>query len=440
MPEKINVRRLALTLLLGCEREGQYSNIALDAAIKKHNLTPADRGLLTLLLFGVIEKQITLDYYIDLLSTLPPSKIEPRVRMLLRLGLYQIIFTDRIPDHAAVNESVALAPRRATRFVNALLRRYLRERESIALPRKEEGLPLYLSVKYSFPAPLCERFTCIFGAERAEALLAAFGRAPELTLCVNTLKTTRKDYLARLADARINASPTPLSPDGVSLATLPLASLPGFNDGLFFVQDEASQLAVRALDAHSGMTVVDACAAPGSKSFGAALAMGNKGRIFSFDLHENKLSLILSSAGRLGIDIIEVSKCDARNPLTQLIGAADRVICDVPCSGYGVMAKKPEIRYKNLADAALLPEIQFDILENCSRYTAPGGLLVYSTCTILPEENERVVGRFLAAHPEFSLSPFTAGSLPVPEGMITLAPDTHSTDGFFIARMKRSSS
>lgn len=439
MSSNINIRRLALSLLTSCAAADRYSNLALDAALKKHDLTPADRGLLTLLVFGVIEKQITLDFYIDKLSTLPPSKIEPEVRMILRLGLYQLIYTDRIPDHAAVNETVDLAPHRASGFVNALLRRYLREKDGIALPGPDAGLSQYLSVKYSFPPPLVERFTGIFGPGRAESLLSSFGHAPGLSLRVNTLKTTRADLLTRFTGAGVTASPTPLSPDGIRLDTAPLASLPGFDEGYFFVQDEASQLAVRALDARPGMTVTDACAAPGSKSFGAALTMENCGRVLSYDLHESKLSLIRSSAGKLGINIIEASPHDARVQIPELIGAADRVICDVPCSGYGVMAKKPEIRYKNLADATSLPEIQYAILENCSRYVKPGGFLIYSTCTLLPEENENNVTRFLAAHPDFSLSPFTAGALPVNGGMITLYPDTHGTDGFFIAKMKNNS-
>jgi 16S rRNA (cytosine967-C5)-methyltransferase len=435
MPTPKNIRRIALDLLSGCAA-GRYSNLALDAAIKKHSLIPADRGLLTLLVMGVIEKQITLDYYIDKLSALPPGKIEPEIRTILRLGLYQLIFTDRIPDHAAVSETVSLAPRRASGFVNALLRRFLRERDNIALPPRDGNFPEYLSVKYSFPAGLCKRFVGIFGPGRTESLLSAFDKTPGLTLRVNTLRTTREGLLAKFAESGITAAPTDLSPDGVCLDTAPPALLPGFEEGLFFVQDEASQLSVRALGAHPGMTVIDACAAPGSKSFGIALAMQNTGRVLSFDLHESRLPLIDSGADKLGIEIIETTPGDASLPDPALFVSADRVLCDVPCSGYGVMAKKPEIRYKNPADVAGLPEVQYAILDNCSKYLKPGGLLVYSTCTILPVENEEVVGRFLAGYPDFHLSPFTAGALSS-DGMITLYPDTHHTDGFFIACMKK---
>lgn len=430
-------RRLAHSILLACEERGQYSNLALDAAIKKNNLTDADRALLTRLVFGVIERRVTLDWYADMLSADGIAKIEPAVLTALRLGLYQLIYSDKIPAHAAVNESVSLVPRRAAGFVNAILRRFLRERENIALPDRESEFGEYLSVKYSFPEPLCRRFEEIFGRDSAERLLAAFVNTPRLTLRVNTHKINREDLLERLTAAGHNAEPSPLSPDGIIIASAPLRGLPGFDEGLFFVQDEASQLCVRALDALPGMTVADTCAAPGSKSFGVALTMKNEGILHSFDLHDNKISLIRSGAERLGISIIKTEGRDARTPDPTLVGACDRVLCDVPCSGLGVLAKKPEIRFKSLDYAAALPAIQFDILEKSSAYLKPGGILVYSTCTLLPEENEEVVSRFLASYPGFSLLPFTTGQLDVPGGMITLTPHIHGTDGFFIAKLKK---
>ena len=207
---------------------------------------------------------------------------------------------------------------------------------------------------------------------------------------------------------------------------------------MFFVQDEASQICVRALGAKKGMTVIDICSAPGSKSFGAAMTMEGEGRILSFDLHENKLSLIKDSARRLGIDIIEVSARDGRDYDPKLAEIADRIICDVPCSGYGVMGKKPEIRYKPTTESAALPDIQYAILENACRYLKRGGVMVYSTCTLLPEENQMNVKRFLESHPDFSLEGFSVGELCAPDGMLTLTPDCHGTDGFFVAKLKRS--
>jgi 16S rRNA (cytosine967-C5)-methyltransferase len=211
----------------------------------------------------------------------------------------------------------------------------------------------------------------------------------------------------------------------------------GYDNGLFFVQDEASQICVEALDAREGDTLLDICACPGSKSFGSAIKMNNKGRILSFDLHENKLSLIRSGALRLGIDIIETRAADGRIEIPELIGCADRVLCDVPCSGFGVISKKPELRYKDPKESERLPEIQRAILNNACKYVKRGGVLVYSTCTLLPEENELAIKDFLSHHPEFELVPFIVGKIEATDGYITLYPHIHKTDGFFISKLIR---
>ena len=211
----------------------------------------------------------------------------------------------------------------------------------------------------------------------------------------------------------------------------------GFSDGLFFVQDEASQICVGALGAKAEERVIDSCSCPGSKTFGIAIEMENKGEIFAFDLHKNKLSLVLSGAKRLGIDIIKTDAHDAREPIEELFDSADRVLCDVPCSGFGVIAKKPELRYKDPADSERLPDIQLAILKNCSRYLKRGGTLVYSTCTVFSEENEKNVRRFLDESPKFELCPFEYGDFVCESGMATLLPNTHGTDGFFVAKLVR---
>lgn len=430
----MNVRQIALRTLTRMASSGGYSNLSLDAAIKKQELDPRDRGLLTQLVMGVVEKQTTLDYYISVLAGENDKKIEPEVRMILRLGLYQLMFCDRIPAHAAVSETVSLTPRRAKGFVNALLRNYMRRGEDIALPSD----PIEnMAVKYGYPTAVCGRFAEDYGKERTASILAAMNQPPMLTLRANTLRLTRDGLLARLREAGYDAKPTPLANTGVILPTTSVTAIDGFEEGDFTVQDEASQLCTAALDARVGMRVIDVCSAPGSKSFGAAQDMKNCGEILAFDLHDSKLSLIEKGAARLGIDIIKVAAADGRHFEPSLEGSADRIICDVPCSGYGVMAKKPEIRHKHPDESARLPEIQYAILENCSRYLKAGGVLVYSTCTLLRTENDGVVDRFLSAHPEFCLQGFEAGGLSVPEGRVTLAPDTHSTDGFYIAKLVR---
>ena len=429
----MNVRQTALSVLTRCDRDGSYSNLALDAAIRGGNFSPADRALLTTLVYGVIERKVTLDYLIDRLSDRPAAQIDPQVRGILRLGLYQLRYLDRIPPHAAINESVSLATRKTSGFVNALLRSYLRRCRELKLPQKEDGILPYLSVNYSFPEPLCARFVEIFGEERAERVLEAFSHRPPNTVRVNTLRISREELLARLG---ADAAPSPISPDGVIVEGAD-ALRQGLAQGLFFVQDAASQLCVRTLDAQPGDTVIDACCCPGSKSFGAAISMNNQGVLYSFDLHRNKLSLVERGAADLGISILRTDARDSRTFDQTLVGVADRVLCDVPCSGFGVIAKKPEIRYKNPADSAALPDIQLAILENNCRYLKHGGILVYSTCTLLPEENEDNIARFLARHPEFVPDPFTHGNIDAHNGMLTLTPDEHGTDGFFIARLRK---
>ena len=426
-----NPRALALEVLIRCE-SGGYSNIALDTAIKRNNLSPADRGLMTALIYGVIERRITLDYIISSLSTIPNSKIERDTRNILRMGLYQLVYMKKIPSFAALNETVSLENKRSKGFVNAILRSYLREGNKIQFPDKNEPIK-YLSVHYSIGESLAEALLEAYSFDECRNMLNAFSQIAPVTLRVNNLKTSREALLCELD----SAIPTDFSPDGIVLESAAVSELECLKDGRVTVQDEASQICIRALDAREGDLVLDVCACPGSKSFGAAMTMQNKGEILAFDIHENKLSLIERGAERLGIDIIKTQAHDARKPIEELVGRADKIICDVPCSGFGVISKKPEIRYKDVKESARLPEIQYDILENVSKYLKVEGTLVYSTCTILPNENENNINRFLENHKNFELTPFNVGELEVNSGMITLLPHTHHTDGFFIAKLMR---
>ena len=422
-----NPRKIAYDVLVKCASADQYSNIALDTAIKRSDLTPPDRGLLTTLVYGVIERQITLDAIIDSLTDRKGEEIAPDVRTLLRLGIYQLAYLDRVPDHAAVNETVDMAGKRSRGFVNAILRAFIRSGKSIPIPSKETDAVGYLSVKYSFCPALCRKFIDTFSLERAEELFAAFSEQPDLTLRTNSLRISRADLIAALEGQGIKALPTKESDAGIRVCDRsPVAELYGFGDGLFFVQDEASQLCVKALDAKPGMRVLDACACPGSKSFGAAIDMQNRGEVISCDLHKNKLSLVESGAARLGITILTTAERDARNTNAEWLGTFDRVLCDVPCSGFGVFAKKPELRYKDPLASEALPDIQLAILKSASQYVKVGGKLVYSTCTLLPAENDWNVDRFLQNNDNFNLREAR-----------TLYPDTDGTDGFFYAVLVR---
>ena len=426
----MTARELTLSLLMKGEKTKQYSNIVLDNALKNAELSSADRGLVSALFYGVIERRITLDYQIKSLATRDISDIDEKTVNALRIGLYQLIYLDRIPPHAAINESVSLCSRKSAGFANAILRSFLR-RGGISLPDKSNTLE-YLSVAYSIDIPLLSRLLSIFGRDETEKLLTAINQAPPTTLRVNTLLTDRNTLIEKIP----SSAPTKNAPHGIFVQGS-VRDIYGFDEGMFFVQDEASQICVEALGARSGDVVMDICACPGSKSFGAAITMKNRGEIYSFDLHENKLSLVINGAERLKIDIIQTSDCDGRHFLPTFEKAADRIICDVPCSGFGVLAKKPELRYKNPEESAALPKIQRDILNNACKYLKSGGTLIYSTCTILPEENEKNIEDFLASHPEFYLEEWQVGDIVAKGGMITLLPHIHKTDGFFIAKLKR---
>ena len=433
MEMKMTARSAALAVLLKCENEGGYANIALDSVLDRSGLDRADRALASELVFGVIERKITLDHYISSLSSTKLSKLEPRVLSLLRLGVYQLAFLDRVPSYAAVNESVSLAPKRARGFVNAVLRSFMRLEH---LPEPPADPIDSLSVRYSYPRELCELFCAEFGKERTESLFAAMNERPPVNLRVNTVKSSREAVIEYLKGEGFCAVPAPVSPVGITVEKGAAAKLEGFKNGEFFVQDEASQICTAALSAQAGELLIDACSAPGSKSFGAAIDMKNKGRIISCDLHSSKLSLIKSGAKRLGVDIIEVREQDARRPMEEFIGRADRVLCDVPCSGFGVIAKKPEIRYKDVKPTEDLPKIQYDILKNCASYVRSGGTLVYSTCTVLDRENGANIRRFLAENRDFYAEDFCVGDRHF-DALTTLYPDTDKTDGFFVAKLKR---
>ena len=428
-------RAMALQILNRTDSQGQYTNLALDAALKRSTLSAPDKALVTILVYGVTERRLTLDYIANALSSRPMETLDGTVRNLVRMGLYQLRYLDRVPAHAAVSETVSLAPKRARGFVNAVLREYTRRAHEIIFPDKQTDLYRYLSVTYSVPVPLCKKLTEIFGQERGETILEAFGHAPPVTLRVNTLKTSPEQMAGELCALGYRVQESGVLETALTVADFVPSGSVQLEEGQAFVQDLASQICVEALGACPGDYVIDACACPGSKTFGTAIRMQNKGQILAYDLHQSKLSLIQKGAERLGISIIEARERDARAYDNALRGYADRVLCDVPCSGFGVLGKKPEIRYKDLSDAAALPDIQFAILSNCSRYVKDGGVLVYSTCTIFPEENEQNVARFLAANPQFVPEDFHVGEICSEGGMLTLTPDLHGTDGFFIAKL-----
>ena len=302
----------------------------------------------------------------------------------------------------------------------------------MTLPSASKHPAAHLSVKHSVGEPICQRFIDIFGFERSDSIFNALCGGEGTTLRINTLKISRDDFCTQ-AD---NAVADELCPTAAFIKGS-VRDTYGFDEGLFFVQDRASQICTAVLGAKEGDTVIDVCSCPGSKSFGAAIDMNNTGKILAFDLHAKKLPLITDGAKRLGINIITAAQCDGRTPIDELVENADKVLCDVPCSGFGVLAKKPELRYKDPTESDALPDIQLAILNNASRYVKHGGTLVYSTCTVFPRENEQNIRRFLENNRDFILTPFEYGGVKAPEGYVTLLPDEHGTDGFFIAKLTK---
>ncbi len=434
-------RDIAYLSLLKCEKQKSYTNIEVDSAIEKYGLVGSDRAFYTALVYGVYERKITLDYIISMCSSREISKIDIEILVILRMGIYQILYMDSIPDHAACNECVELCKRNkiksASSFVNALLREVLRKRGSITFPDKNKSPVRYLSVCYSFPEWLCEMWISDYGFQNCESLLTSLNVSPDITLRVNTLKTDKETIVKGLGEQGIKAKYGDYAQNAVNLMqSVPVSNLDILNNGDVFVQDEASQLCAEVLCAEGGELVIDTCACPGGKSFSIGLNMGNVGKIYSFDLHASKLSLIKRGAGKLGIDIIETKEHDGSIPFEALIGMADRVLVDAPCSGLGVIAKKPDLRYKEKSSIERLPEIQYNILSSSAEYLKVGGVLVYSTCTLNRRENECVVKRFLSEHRNYKVLDFDfSNGLKSKKGMLTLYPDIHHTDGFFISRI-----
>ena len=432
METKTTPRRLAMQSLLACEKCGKYTNLEIDAGIRGAAMSDADKGLYTRLVYGVSERRITLDYIIDRYArNTKAADLDADVRTALRIGLYQMYFMDRIPEFAAVSESVSLVNKGKGGFVNAILRSFLRDGKKVVYPDKDVDPFYYASICYSMPIPLVKLFVDSYGWETAEKVLACVNGEPDVYLRCNTERITLAEA-AEQTGGTVDERFTGM----IRVESVTDTVRKGLEEGLYFVQDGASRLCAMVLGAQPGERIVDTCACPGGKSFSAALDMQNRGEIYSFDLHGNKLSLIDKTAGRLGISIIRTGVRDARKPDEALLETADRVLCDAPCSGLGVIAKKPDIRYKDISDIENLPRIQKEVLDGASRYVKPGGVLVYSTCTLHKNENEEVVKTFLESHPDFALSPFTIADVES-EGMLTLFPHIHRTDGFFIARMVR---
>jgi len=430
-------RLIACQLLVQCEKSRSYANLALDAALKRESLGSADAALCAALVYGVIERRRTLDYQLESLLQKPLPQLPAQARAALRLGLYQLFYMERVPAHAAIHESVELTKaspksRHLAPLVNAVLRR-AQARGLVLLGGDGDHA---LSVRYSCPEWLVSLWRESYPRDYMQLLERSFGNS-ETILRINTVKLTAAKTTTEALAEQLGAQPVEHLPDALRLAGEGnITRLPGYGEGLFHVQDAAAQLCCHALGPQPGETVLDLCAAPGGKSFTCAQLMHDRGKVVALDLHASRVGLIEQGVARLGLTCIEAMQGDARQAGSLYSGKAARVLCDVPCSGLGILRKKPDIREKMRSELDKLPEMQYDILCGGMRCLAAGGALVYATCTLNPAENEGVCRRFLAEHPGFRAVPVLP-EIPGPrsaEGFLTLMPHTHGTDGFFIAR------
>ncbi len=432
----MNIRKLALDLLNEYEAGDKYVNLSLSSH-SADKLTAKERASLTALLYTAVERKISYDYYVSALSGRGIDSLDHYTRNILRLGLCQLLDMRSVPDFAAVNETVKLCRGPGERaFVNGVLRAAARTKDNLPIPDENKNYKRYLSVKYSFPLWIVKLLDKTYGREEAEQMLKLFNEAKYTDLTVNTLKTSSEALIKKLREQGCEAESVPSVPMSVRLPrSVNPENIDGFLSGEFFVQDRACVISALALDPREGDVVLDVCACPGGKSFAAAILMGDRGKIYSFDIHENKLSLITDGARRLGLCSVTAACRDAENPCEELFGCADRVICDVPCSGLGVLGKKPDLRYKSEESVLALPSLQLSILTASAKYLKSGGTLIYSTCTLNPVENGEVVNKFLSENPEFTLASFSVGDIHAEDGMLTLTPNRHGTDGFFMAKI-----
>ena len=441
---KPNPRMIAFKVLMRVEGRDGYSNISLNEALLAFKPEPRDRAFITRLVYGVLEKTEYLDHVISSYTS-RGTRIEPEVRCILRMAVYQMAFMNT-PDSAAVNESVNLAKKlklfRATGFLNGLLRSFIRDGKQVKLPDPAKQADQYLSIQYSCPLWLVRLWHKSYGSEICEKILASLEGRPPIYLKVNTTRVSTDALLKEFQAAGVKASASEIIPDCVSIEeTGDITLLPAFQNGYFHVQDASSQLCCMAAAAGmEGGVVYDVCAAPGGKSFSIAELMGDRGRIISCDLHPHRVELIAQGAGRLGLHSIEPTVRDALGECEP--ECADLVLCDAPCSGLGIIRRKPDIKRKPQAELQGLPDLQYRILENSSRLVRKGGRLIYSTCTLNPAENAAVIEKFLQNHREFepcpqSLADEKIRAIDEPDWQITLFPHMFNTDGFFISSVRR---
>ncbi len=420
-----NARRVAVNVLQKVNNENAYSNIALNSVLNESALSSADKAFVTALFYGVLDRKITLDYVLDSLTKTPFKKVDSFTANVLRVGLYQIMYMDRVPNSAAVDEAVKIIKKskvsRNAGFVNAVLRAAIR---SDKLLPEGDGID-DISVRYSCPKWILEEFIRDYGIDASKQILAEFLKPSPIYINVNTTKITVDGLIERFSDEDIQCEKTDIDAALKISGNINIDGSKAYKQGLFYVQDISSQTAVNILNPKQNERLLDMCAAPGGKSFASAILMQNKGELISTDIYEKRVGLIKKGAEKLGLNIIKPIVANATE-YDGTFGKFDAVLCDVPCSGLGIIMRKPDIKYKEVSSFVELEQIQLSILKNAVNYLKDGGRILYSTCTIRRAENEEIVNRFLKENSEYRV-----------EYMHTFLPHIDSTDGFFVALIKK---
>ncbi|MEK6775558.1 MAG: 16S rRNA (cytosine(967)-C(5))-methyltransferase RsmB [bacterium] len=440
-------RQIALDVLTDVETKACFADEVLNRYLSRAGaLEKRDRNFLFELTKGTLRWRGRLDYFLDQISSRPLASVPVRIRNILRLAAYQILFLDRVPEWAAVDQAAQLARRYGheghVRFVNAVLRNLIRKRGDLSLPDTSQTVP-YLAAAYSFPEWLIQRWVRRFGAGPAERLLEASNLHPPLFLRVNTLKISREEFIERITDDVEEARPHPLVSEGIEVAWQgDLTALPGYDQGWFYAQDPGSMLVARLTGAKPGERILDACAAPGGKASHLAQLMQDSGEIVALEIEETKIVRMQENLERLGIRCVKPSQGNAE--AVEFSDPFDRVLVDAPCSGLGTIRRHPEAKWiKSEEDLIRHQERQLSILRNVSRFVRDGGTLIYATCSTESEENEEVIGRFLGERPEFTVDKKPEGletavlEMFDEQGYFHAYPHLHNTDGFFAARLIR---
>lgn len=439
----MNAREAAFKILCDIEIDKNYSNMAINKIFKNNKINDKDKGLATEIVYGVIENRKYLDFIINKLSKIKVKKMSSYVKIILRMGTYQILFLDNIENYAAVNETVKLAnkyDKKSIGFINAILRNEIRQERTIKYIDIEDPIRR-LAVKYSYQQWIIEDWVDKFGMEFTEELLEAGNERPDLYLRTNTLKIDRETLLKEFEKEGIKAHKAIMPEEGIMVEKFKgIENSRLYKEGFFTIQDISSMLVAKVINPKENDMVLDVCSAPGGKSTHIAELMKNTGKVVSRDVFEHKIKVIKAASKRLGIKNIEAEEFDATKLDKESVEKFDCVLADVPCSGFGIIRRKPEIKYKSKEELEDLPKIQSKILENASKYVKIGGNLVYSTCTVQDCENIDIVNGFLENNSNYELVPIEEVNVDPEEqakGYLKIYPHIHGIDGFFIAKMKR---